>query len=575
MKMTMYDESVRRTQARLDHELFLARGKHTGRLYYQKPNEYLATHLQLIGASNYGKSYYLEHLLRGYTALDIPASIIDPHGDHAEHYNQYLQRNPRLQRDGKIIYLKPGSPSNGVGFNPFQCGLREPGEVASLLLEAFMKVWGAESFNDAPRMERVLSIVFHVFAEHALSLPETYHFLQVENRALRENMLATVANEKVRHSWEEIERLPRADKLERLESSWNRLYRFLRVPALERLFALQDRTVNFTEIFNQGQRLVVNLSLLPSTECQSLVGTMLVNAMYHAARRRKEGRRKHWVLAIDEFPQFVTTDIGRSLDQLRKFGIRLILAHQHLSQLPPELLGSVMTNAKIKVVFGGLWRPDAEIIARELFTGEVRGDLIKRITYQTKFRPYITEREVETYSESTSDGESESDGWSSGSSHGGGQTQGDSSSQRLAQDLTDETLTHTFATSSSYLDSHGSSGVYSTSHARAQGRSWGTQFVTEHDEFKEETSRQYWPLEEQWEKLIARLMNLDRREAMIKVFNRPMIDITTPEITHEQSRRWRRWRRPPSSKNRGVGPKPLETPKGPDPNGGLPDDFHE
>src|SRR5260370_19325100 len=103
MPMTMYEESVRRTQARLNRELFFARGKHTGRLYYQKPDEYLATHLHLIGASNYGKSYYLEHLLRGFTALDIPASLIDPHGDHAEHYHQFLQQNPRLQREGKII----------------------------------------------------------------------------------------------------------------------------------------------------------------------------------------------------------------------------------------------------------------------------------------------------------------------------------------------------------------------------------------------------------------------------------------------------------------------------------------
>jgi hypothetical protein len=571
MSTRIYDESIRRTQARLDRELFLASGKHTGRLYYLKPDEYLATHLHLIGASNYGKSYYLEHLLRYYTALNIPASIIDPHGDHAEHYNQFLQRNPCLQREKKIIYLKPGSASNGVGFNPFQCGLREPGEVASLMLEAFMKVWGAESFNDAPRMERVLSIVFHVFAEHALSLPDTYQFLQVENRALRENMLATVANEKVRHSWQEIERLPRADKLERLESSWNRLYRFLRVPALERLFAAQDRTMNFTDIFNQGRRLVVNLSLLPSTECQSLVGTMLVNAMYHAARRRPEGRRKHWVLAIDEFPQFVTTDVGRSLDQLRKFGVRLILAHQHLSQLPPELLGSVMTNAKIKAVFGGLWREDAEVLACELFTGEVRGDRVKHRTYQTKFRPHIVEREIETYSESSSVGESESDGWSAGSSYGGGQTQG----ERLAENLTDETLTHTFSTSSSYLDSHGSSGGHSISHARAQGRSWGKQFVTEHEEFQEETGRQYWPLEEQWEKLIARIMNLDRREALMKVFNQPTIDIATPEIKHTPSRRWRRRSRPPVTKNGGARPNFFEASKAPDPNEGLPDDFHE
>ena len=85
-------------------------------------------------------------------------------GDYAEHYFQFLLRSPRLRREGKIMHFKPDSPVNGLGFNPFQCGLADPAEVANLVLEAFMKVWGEDSFNETPRLERVLRIMFHVFA---------------------------------------------------------------------------------------------------------------------------------------------------------------------------------------------------------------------------------------------------------------------------------------------------------------------------------------------------------------------------------------------------------------------------
>src|SRR5207244_10513738 len=42
----------------------------------------------------------------------------------------------------------------------------------------------------------------------------------------------------------------------------------------------------------------------------------------------------------------------------------------------------------------------------------------KHITVQTKFRPHLTEREIETYSEAESDADADSDGWSDGTSNG-------------------------------------------------------------------------------------------------------------------------------------------------------------
>ena len=319
-----------------------------------------------------------------------------------------------------------------------------------------------------------------------------------------------MADEQVRLNWQEIERLPISEKRQVLLSPWNRLQRLLAFDAVQRLFAAEAGSLNFAELFVKSQVLVADLSHLPSKESQTVVGTILVNALYNAAKHRPESRRSIHFVGIDEFPQFLSTDVSRSLDELRKFGIRLILAHQRLAQLSEDIRSAVLTNAKIRLVFGGLERADAEILARELFTGEVTGERTKHSTVQTKFRPVLTEREVESFSEATSDGSSSSDGRSDGSSFGMSQT--------------DETLTNLFSSSSGWSNNSGSS------HTSGHGRSWSTAFVTEHEEFQEETSRQFWTMEEEWERLVARIKNLDRREALVKIFNQPALDIVTPDL---------------------------------------------
>src|SRR5207244_204653 len=139
----------------------------------------------------------------------------------------------------------------------------------------------------------------------------------------------------------------------------------------------------------------------------------------------------------------------------------------------------------------------------------------------------------------TAEGDSESGGWSDGASYGRGATQGDS--------RTDETVSYTFSSGDSYGGSRGSSGSQSSSRSTAQGYSRSTGFVTEHEEFREETGRQFCSLEEELERLIARIMRLDQREALIKVLNRPVLDIETPEIRHLPLRRRRKFGRRPDS----------------------------
>ena len=86
-------------------------------------------------------------------------------------------------------------------------------------------------------------------------------------------------------------------------------------------------------------------------------------------------------LMIDEFQKFVTPDVPEMLDQAAKYGLHLFLFHQHLSQLKerdPQIYGA-LTNARTKIVFGGLNDEDVELISKELYTGELDPDQIMSV----------------------------------------------------------------------------------------------------------------------------------------------------------------------------------------------------
>ncbi len=287
---------------------------------------------------------------------------------------------------------------------------------------------------------------------------------------------------------------------------------------------------------DSGQYLLADLGSISAPETQRLLGALLVNGIFHAAKQRDSRRPRHWWLICDEFGEFATRDFANSLDQLRKFGVHLVLAHQRLRQLEredSEVLSAVMTNAKIKVVFGGLERTEADRMARELFTGQVRGDRIKHITTQTKFRPILDTFEVET--DSYSESESESEGWghSSGSGSGFSDSEGASHLDDGSFAIQDE-VTRSQSRSENSSESSSDSEGGMTGSTSSRGHSTSRVPITRHEEFREESSRQFHSLDEEWERVTGILHGLPKRHALVRIYNGPVLHIVSPEVQRER-----------------------------------------
>ena len=121
------------------------------------------------------------------------------------------------------------------------------------------------------------------------------------------------------------------------------------------------------------------------------------------------------------------------LDQTRKFGLHLVLAHQRLGQLKDRseaIYNGIMAGGQTKIVFGGLTDEDAGIMAREVLRNSFNLEQPKHILD----KPIVVD-EVPFWLES----QSETSTWASsrtvGESYGGGNSTGMSGSYGETYDL--------------------------------------------------------------------------------------------------------------------------------------------
>ncbi len=80
-------------------------------------------------------------------------------------------------------------------------------------------------------------------------------------------------------------------------------------------------------------------------------------------------QRPGFSLYVDEFQNFATPDFSEMFTEGRKFGVRVTVAHQYRSQLPPYLQASSMV-ARTKVCFQ-VNPDDAREMAHLFIGGEI------------------------------------------------------------------------------------------------------------------------------------------------------------------------------------------------------------
>lgn len=496
----------REYQRRLRGDVLVGKGSGNREKFYLDLKA-LLTHLHIIGATMTGKSYFMEALFRDLILRNFGCCLIDPHGELYQHLVNFLAHFPKLAK--KVIFFNPAEAKPFyAGFNPLKRTSYFPDITVQVrfLTAGMAKVWEEES-KRTPRLRRVAGNMLYPLVEGKLTFLESQYFVDLDNSEPRKKLVGLTSRQRVLKEWAAFEKYSLPRKLDELGSLQNRLPDFIDTQAIQLIIGRTENVLDFEDLFENKKILLCNLSQRGrlAQDDAFLLGAWLVSEMVNYAKSRQEEQAKEnpFFLFLDEFQNFITPDVGKILDECRKFGLHLIMAHQHLAQLKeedPRLYSSVMTNARTKVVFGGLAWEDVEMIEKEIFPGQHNLKELKDQLLGTKVLAYKEEtRLIKGYGKGK--GRTEQSGLSS------------MAGSTLIPGVGGEPGKTTLTTALTDVSTLG------TSEAESQIETEAPILIPVMG--KEITQRQFWNLEEQRYKKAVKLKGQSVQYAFVKVLGDP------------------------------------------------------
>lgn len=462
------------------------------------------THMHVIGASGSGKTKFLESLIRDLIYTEHGFAVVDWHG---KLYHDILNYLAYHWTEREIYLLDPAGGQFITPYNPFVRPAQNVSGMAQRFVDAITKSWGADNTNATPRLARVANVLFQFAIVAGETLPNAELLLRFDERKkviryAKEKLSAPIF-QSVQETLEEMEGKSETRWDDFVQSTNNRLARFVNDHLMRRFIAFKDGNIDIRGIMERDAILLVNLArteAMPDEEPARVFGSLLLADFFHAAMLRPDTEQR-FVLFLDEFQNYITADSPKILDQVRKGGLDLVLAHQRLGQLhfegDTEMRDSVLANARIKVAFALDDYTTASFMARQLLLEEINRDVVKDELVGTQTVGHdVTWLEVRRHTSSSS------------------RAAGKNTSQRLYEEE---------ATRSS---SEGETEISTSAESLSVGMVPIQRPILE----ERVTSRQFYSLTEKESRQAARLMILPERTCIIRVKNESPVEHRVREI---------------------------------------------
>jgi hypothetical protein len=296
-------------------------------------------HCYVCGATGTGKSTLLYNLI----AQDIESGegvcLIDPHGDL---FDQVLASIPAHRQDDVMI-VDPCDPEYAVGLNFLECSGPNRAQQMNFVSNEFIKIFDRLydlKITGGPVFEQYMRSALLLVMDNTIEGGTLLDVLGLfEDAAYRKRLIESSKNPHVASFWRQIaERGVGETSLASLAPYvTSKLNQFTCNALIRPIIGQPTTTIDLRAAMDQGRILLVKLStgLLGELDTQ-LLGMLLLGKIYAAAMGRATmppPDRRPFNIYVDEFQQFTTDTVAFMLSGARKFGLRLTLANQNLSQL--------------------------------------------------------------------------------------------------------------------------------------------------------------------------------------------------------------------------------------------------
>ena len=315
-------------------------------------------HVYVVGSTGSGKTTTLERLVEQlrYVYRDrANLVVIDPHGDFAR------EVAGMFWGEQGVYYLHPLEAP--FALNPLELPRGLPRDVAVMLavdqlMEIFEKLFllGESAVYVRYILQTGLRLLYRRTDEPTFT--DLYEMIV----ALREGSLDLPVDDP---EYREALGVIRGLQDQSFISAIARLELIAKTPLLARTFS--QTSIPDDVLLGPGNLVVFNLSKaeLGSNASYLLMAGVLLKLWYLVlARARGGGERTPVIVFIDEFQNVARLQaVDVILSEARKYGLHLVLAHQHSRQLGEDLVQSIYSNTGVKVLMRTIG-PDAERFSR-------------------------------------------------------------------------------------------------------------------------------------------------------------------------------------------------------------------
>jgi len=296
----------------------------------------LTLHTQILGVPGSGKSTLLAALVHEAASAGIGVTVLEGHGSLVTRIVDELPL-PAIDR---TLIVRSGDSDHPVPLNPI--GPDPTGTMQQVFLEVLYDLFDRDRTGIiGPRFERVygqMMEALRLLIGDRATVSAIPHLLDSTNTLKKLVAVLTPLNPELARSIRTELAENRSNELGDL-LAWitAKFQRFLSNPLMRQITGTGADTVDLTKLIDARELLLVDLASVTLGAGNSvLLGEMWLAKHWAAMTQRSDPSTPH-LLIIDEAHLFGAGLLPRLIAEGRKFGIAIVLAHQHLEQLAPAL----------------------------------------------------------------------------------------------------------------------------------------------------------------------------------------------------------------------------------------------
>jgi len=355
-------------------------------------------HLHVMGATGSGKSTLLTNLVLGDVEAGRGVVVIDPKGDLI---TDLCDRLPEGSEE-RTVLIDPQDPLAAPVLNVLDGA--DPDLVVDNLVGIFRSIfaafWGPRT-DDIFRSACLTLMRYAVATGTPTCLADVPRLLSDDK--FRAPRVAAVVDDTVGLGgfWLSYEAMSESNRAQVIGPLMNKLRAFLLRDFVRSVVGRPGSSFEMGDVLDGGVCLVRVPKGILGEETAKLLGSFVVAQVWQTALHRArlgQSARVDATLVVDECQNFL--NLPRSFDEMlaeaRGYRLSMVLAHQHLGQLPRELREAVSANARSKVWFS-MSPEDAHVLSRHVAPEVSEHDLTHLGAYTAATRLVVDGEETAAF----------------------------------------------------------------------------------------------------------------------------------------------------------------------------------